>query len=77
MDNSEQNESQPGQQNDYFQVRLELAGSLRSGKIRSGVSQRESSNSRRISRSNGGQINDETGLVTEIIEASVQHQVEN
>ena len=79
MDNrvSEQSESQPGQQSNYFQVRLELAGSLRSGRIRSDVNQRESSNSRRISRSNEGQISDETGLVTEIIEASVQHQVEN
>ena len=76
MDSSEQNESQPGQQNDYFQVRLELAGSLRSGKQRSDVNQRESSNSRRI-RSNGGQTNDETGLVTEIIDASVQNQAGN
>ena len=73
MDNrdSEQIERQLGQQSNYFQVRSELAGSLRSGRIRPDLTdQQESSiNGRIISGTAECQISDETGLVTGIIEA--------
>ena len=74
---SEQSERQLGQQSNYFQVRPELAGSLRSGRIRPDVNQQESSNGRLISGSAECRISDETGLVTGIIEAPLQQQAEN
>ena len=43
MDNrgSEQNQRQPSRQSNYFQVRPELAGSLRSGRVRPDLTEQQ------------------------------------
>ena len=86
MDNrgSEQNQRQPSQQSNYFQVRPELAGSLRSGRLRPDLMEQQVSgvnsplNSRPADCQNTSNklrltvcqnTSDELGLVTGIIES--------
>ena len=69
---SEQSERQLSQQSNYFQVRPELAGSLRSGRIRPDVNQQEFSNSQPIRGSAECWISDKIGLGTGISEAPLQ-----
>ena len=94
MDNrdSEQTERQSSQQSNYFQVRPELAGSLRSGRLRPDLTEQQVSGvnsplnsgpadcqniSNELRLTACQNISDELGLVTGIIEAPSEQQVED
>ena len=86
-----QSRGQPGRQSNYFQVRPELAGSLRSGRLRPDLTEQQVSgvnsplNSRPADCQNTSNelrlavcqnTSDELGLVTGIIESPSEQQVE-
>ena len=94
MDNRdiEQTERQSSQQSNYFQVRPELAGSLRSGRLRPDLTEQQVSGlnsplnsgpadcqniSNELRLTACQNISDELGLVTGIIEAPSEQQVED